>query len=251
MFGLTEPRNVAPLVVRLDGVSVVASDAAALHALDASRVRELAPGELLVCADGKQTSLHPLSRRPAARCAVAALGLASEAHPTSLGPAAALRREVGRVMARLHPASDATTVVAADPLSLPVAAGFAEVASIAVAPSVGGTAAALAPWVAGRAVVVVAAIDGRAAATACANAIAGGARDVHLRVASGAVRRACPYGVDLDPPGLTTEVASVAWLGGAGIRALAGEGWCHACAEETWPVPPEGDGQLSLFTPTS
>lgn len=251
VVGLRDAHGLGRLVVGVvDGASVLASDAAALYALAAADVRELAPGELIVCAGGKATSLHPLSRRPPTRCALAALGLASDAHPTPVGNASYLRNEVGRVLARLHPA-EASVVVAADAPSLPVAMGFAEVAGLNVAPWVGGAAVALSPWVSARGVVVVAAVDGRGAADVCAQALTAGAHEVHLRVGSGAVKRACPYGVEVDPPALTTEVVSVAWLGGAGLRALTGEGWCHACADEAWPVPPEGDGQLSLFHPTS
>jgi amidophosphoribosyltransferase len=127
LIAARDPHGFRPLSLgRLDGAWVVASETCALDLIDASFERDVEPGEVVVIRRGRLRTLRPLA--PAAREAFCIFEYIYFARPDSnlrRHNVYAFRKELGRALAREHPAHADMVVPVLDSGSA-AAMGYAE-----------------------------------------------------------------------------------------------------------------------------
>ncbi len=281
IYGVRDPHGIRPLVIgRMpDGGMVLASETCALDIVGARRLRDVAPGELVVVdADGLR------SRRVAEAtprfCSFEYVYLARPDHRTDETTVAAARREMGRLLAQSAPA-DADLVIPVPDSGVSAAGGYAEEAGLPYAEGlvknryVGrtfiepsqtlrqlGIRLKLNPLrdvLEGKRLVVVddSIVRGNTSRQLVDMLREAGATEVHVRVSSPPVRHPCYYGIDmatraeLIASGLsTTEIRdfigadSLAYLPLESLVAATGRPQnrlCRACFDGEYPVPVPGD----------
>lgn len=282
LMGVRDPHGIRPLVLgERDGAPVLASETCALDATDATWVREVEPGEMVIVDERGVRSVTLWDAGLRGEPAFCSFEMVYFARPDSVfrGTSVhAARRALGRELAREHPAT-ADLVVAVPDSSLPAAMGYADVAGLPLDLGlvknryVGRTfiqpgqalresgviakLAAVRSVVAGRRVVLV--DDSLVRGTTSRHLVqllrSAGATAVHMRIASPPYRRACHYGIDtshagelaaarLDVDSIRREVGadSLGYLSEEGLaRALGLGGWCMACFGQPYPVPVEDE----------
>jgi amidophosphoribosyltransferase len=221
LYAVVDSRGFRPLALgRLGDGFVVASETCALDLVGASVVCELAPGDFLKIEDGAVTHLPRLAPRPVSRCV---FELVYFARPDSMvfnESVDRVRRELGRALAREHPAPGAEVVFSVPDSSNAMALGFAAESGITLEHGlirnhyVGRTfinptqALRIAKVrikfnpvrevIEGRSVVVVddSLVRGNTSKGLVAMIRAAGAREVHLRLGSPPITGPCHYGID-------------------------------------------------------
>ncbi|MGI8697517.1 MAG: amidophosphoribosyltransferase [Mycobacteriales bacterium] len=129
LYAARDPRGVHPLVLgRLDRGWVVASETAALDIVGASVVREIEPGEL-VAIDGNGLRSVRFAPETPAGCLFEYVYLARPDTAIAGRGGHATRVEVGRLLAREHPA-EADLVIPVPESGTPAAIGYAEASGI-------------------------------------------------------------------------------------------------------------------------
>jgi amidophosphoribosyltransferase len=129
LYAARDPQGIHPLVLgQLDSGWVVASENAALDIVGASFVREIRPGEL-VAIDGAGVRSHTFARPEPKGCLFEFVYLARPDTRISGRSVHASRVEVGRLLARDHPA-DADLVIPVPESATPAAIGYAEESGI-------------------------------------------------------------------------------------------------------------------------
>ena len=129
LYAARDPQGIRPLVLgRLERGWVVASETAALDIVGASFVREVAPGELLAIDAGGLRSTQFATPDPKG-CLFEYVYLARPDTLISGARLHSVRVEVGRTLAREHPA-EADLVIPVPESGTPAAIGYAEASGI-------------------------------------------------------------------------------------------------------------------------
>ncbi|MBP6444624.1 MAG: amidophosphoribosyltransferase, partial [Gemmatimonadales bacterium] len=131
LYAAIDSRGFRPLFVgRVGDGLVAASETCALDLVGATNMRELEPGEFVRLEDGVVTNLAPLSPRRVTRC-IFELVYFSRPDSTIFGESVdRVRRELGRQLARFHPATGADVVFSVPDSANVMALGYSEVSGV-------------------------------------------------------------------------------------------------------------------------
>lgn len=221
LYATVDSRGFRPLALgKLGDGFVMASETCALDLVGASVMCELEPGDFIRVEDGEVTHLPRLKPRPVTRCV---FELVYFARPDSMifhQSVDAARRELGRALAREHPADGAEVVFSVPDSSNAMALGYAEASGIKLEHGlirnhyVGRTfinptqALRIAKVrikfnpvrevIEGKSVVVVddSLVRGNTSRGLVQMIRGAGAREVHLRLGSPPITGPCHYGID-------------------------------------------------------
>ncbi|HXG44888.1 MAG TPA: amidophosphoribosyltransferase [Gemmatimonadales bacterium] len=276
LYAVVDARGFRPLCVgRLGGGVVVASETCALDLVGAQMVCELEPGQFLKIEEGHITELPRLRPRPVSRCVFELVYFARPDSRVFGESVDRVRRELGRQLAREHPAPGAEVVMSVPDSSNAMALGFAEVSGIKLEHGlirnhyVGRTfinptqALRVAKVrikfnpvrdvIEGKSVVMVddSLVRGTTSRGLVQMIRAAGAREVHLRLASPPITGPCHYGIDtptreeliaathsVEEIQQFLGVDSLGYLSLEGMLRAAGTGnrFCHACFSGEYPT---------------
>jgi amidophosphoribosyltransferase len=276
LYAVVDARGFRPLCVgRLGGGVVVASETCALDLVGAQMVCELEPGQFLKIEDGHITELPRLRPRPVSRCVFELVYFARPDSRVFGESVDRVRRELGRQLAREHPAPGAEVVMSVPDSSNAMALGFAEVSGIKLEHGlirnhyVGRTfinptqALRVAKVrikfnpvrdvIEGKSVVMVddSLVRGTTSRGLVQMIRGAGAREVHLRLASPPITGPCHYGIDtptreeliaathsVEEIQQFLGVDSLGYLSLEGMLRAAGSGnrFCHACFSGEYPT---------------
>jgi amidophosphoribosyltransferase len=282
LYAVVDPRGFRPLVLgRLGSGWVVASETCALDILGASVERELEPGTVLRIHGADLDELPSLPRRPARRCIFELVYFSRPDSTVFHRSVDRVRRELGRQLAREHPAPGADCVFSVPDSSNAMALGFSEVSGMKLEHAlirnhyVGRT--FIQPAQAGRTSKVkikfntvrdvlvgkkVVVVDDSIVRGTTSRALVqlirqAGASEVHLRVASPPITGPCYYGIDTPTKAeliganhSVEEIAkhlgvdSLGYLSLEGMLKAAGGNtneFCHACFSGEYPTPVPDD----------
>lgn len=221
IYAAVDSRGFRPLVIgRLGSGAVVASETCALDLLGAAIACELQPGEFVRIEDGEITQLAPLLPRPTSRCVFELVYFARPDSRVFGESVDRVRRELGRALAREHPAPNGEVVFSVPDSANAMALGFSEASGIKLEHGlirnhyVGRTfinptqALRVAKVkikfnpvrevIEGKSVVVVddSLVRGTTSKGLVQMIRAAGAREVHLRLCSPPITGPCHYGID-------------------------------------------------------
>jgi amidophosphoribosyltransferase len=130
LIAARDPHGFRPLSLgRLDGAWVVASETCALDLIGATHERDLDPGEVVVIRRGRLRSLHPFKKEPENFCIFEYIYFARPDSHLNRHNVYEFRKELGRTLAREHPASADVVVPVLDSGNT-AALGFAEESGI-------------------------------------------------------------------------------------------------------------------------
>jgi len=288
LLAARDPRGWRPLVMgRLGDAVVFASETCALDIIGASFDREVEPGEIVAVDRGGVRSTSPFPRQELKRCIFEHVYFARPDSRIFGGSVDRARRELGRRLAREHPASGADLVFSVPDSSNSAALGYAEESGLPyelalirnhyvgrtfIQPTQAGRDAgvrvkynAVREVLDGKSVVMVddSIVRGTTTRGLVAMVRAAGARQVHLRVSSSPVTGPCYYGIDtpsreeLIAAKLTVpEIATHLGVDSLGYLSLDGmlqavpngpHGFCHACFSGDYPTPPPTDPDKLRF----
>jgi amidophosphoribosyltransferase len=287
IFAARDPQGVRPLSIgRLPNGFVVASETCALDIVGATLVRDVEPGELVRIDD---RGLHSARYAETPKNSLCVFEFVYLARPDSRMRGRSVheaRREMGRVLAREHPA-DADLVIAVPTTGHSAAQGFSEVTGIAygdglyknqyvgrtfIQPSQSlrdrGVKLKLNPLpdsIRGKRLVVVddSIVRGTTTKQIVTALREAGATEVHLRITCPPLQWPCFYGIDMPTrqeliaADLTVEqirdyvgADSLGYLSLQGMVDAAGgetSSFCRACFDGEYPIPvPEGAGKFLL-----
>ncbi|KAG6487064.1 amidophosphoribosyltransferase, chloroplastic-like [Zingiber officinale] len=292
LFAVRDPHGFRPLVMgrrRRTGAIVFASETCALDLINAEFEREVNPGEVLVV-DGQDMSITSaclMPEKPRKACVFEHVYFALPNSVVFGHPVHASRYSFGAALARESPVPGADFVIPVPDSGFFAALGFAEASGIPfqqglirshyvgrtfIEPDKEGRNLAvklkLAPVrtiLEGKSVVVV--DDSIVRGTTSSKIVnliktAGGAREVHMRIASPPIVGSCYYGVDtprseelisnrMNVEGVRQEIGcdSLAFLSLDSLRgAFADEShmFCDACFTGNYPVPPTEQEAVKL-----
>ncbi len=262
IYAVVDGRGFRPLVVgRLGSGAVVASETCALDLVGASVTCELQPGEFVRLDEGVITQLEPLRPRPVSRCVFELVYFArpdSRVFGESVDRA---RRQLGRALAREHPAPGAEVVFSVPDSANAMALGFAEGAGIKLeyglirnhyvgrtfinptqALRVAKVKIKFNPVrevIEGKSVVVVddSLVRGTTSKGLVQMIRAAGAREVHFRLCSPPITGPCHYGIDTPTReeliGATHSIEQIrAYLGVDSLGYLSLEGMLRAAGQD-------------------
>jgi len=288
LLGVRDPHGLRPLSIgRLGDAWVLASETCAFDLIEATFVRDVEPGELVRITPHGLTSYRPF---PSARPAQCIFEYVYFARPDSIlfgRNVAAVRRALGRRLAREAPA-EADLVIPVPDSGVPAALGYAEEAGLRfdhglirnhyvgrtfIEPKQSirhfGVKIKLNPVreiLEGKRVVVVddSIVRGTTSRKIVSMLRAAGAREVHMRVSSPPTVSPCFYGIDtptrreliaashsVEEIRTYLRADSLAYLSLEGLQESVGAKgeFCHACFSLDYPVPFPGEesAQLRLF----
>jgi len=288
LIAARDPHGFRPLVLgRLPdpGGYVVCSETCALDLLGATYEREIEPGEVIrITAEGIE-SFHPFAPAPPARCIFEYIYFARPDSVVYDRSVYAVRKELGRQLAREQPAA-VDCVIAVPDSGVPAAMGYSEHLGIPFEMGlirnhyVGRTFIeprseirhfgvkvklnAQAQVLAGKRVAVVddSIVRGTTSRKIVEMLRAAGATEVHMRISSPPTISSCFYGIDT--PTSEELIASShtieeirAFLGADSVGYLSEEGmlafleptersgYCAACFTRKYPVPVEDRGRAT------
>ena len=288
LLAARDPRGWRPLVMgKLGDAVVFASETCALDIIGARFEREVAPGEIVAVDKTGIRSSSPLPKRELRRCVFEHVYFARPDSHIFGGSVDRARRELGRRLAREHPAPRTDLVFSVPDSSNSAALGFAEESDLPyelalirnhyvgrtfIQPTQAGRDAgvrvkynAVREVLDGKSVVMVddSIVRGTTTRGLVAMVRAAGAREVHLRVSSAPVTGPCYYGIDtpsreeLIAARLTVpEIAQHLGVDSLGYLSLEGmlssvpngpNGFCHACFSGDYPTPPPTDPDKLRF----
>ena len=288
VYAIVDPRGFRPLVLgRLGEGWVLASETCALDIVGAKPVRELEPGEWLKVEDGKVVDLPPLKAKPHRRC-VFELIYFSRPDSVVFGESVdRVRRELGRQLAREHPAPDADCVFSVPDSSNAMALGYSEESGIDLEHGLirnhyvgrtfinpGQTSRTakvrikfnpVKDVIAGKRVVVVddSIVRGTTSRSLMQMIRQAGAREVHMRIASHPITGSCLYGIDtptreeliaathsVEEIRQHLGVDTLGYLSLEGMLTAAGSTsrFCHACFSGDYPTEAPGTERESRST---
>jgi len=287
LIGARDPHGIRPLSLgRLEEGWVMASETCAFDAIGATFEREVEPGEIVVISHEGLRTLRGQEPMQPALCIFEFIYFARPDSNLRGMNVHAVRKELGRQLAREHPA-DADLVTGVPDSSISAASGYAEEAGLAYEMGlvknryVGRTFIqpdqqtrdlgvrlklnALRKVVEGKRVVMVddSIVRGTTSSYIVRLLREAGAREVHLRISSPPYRYSCFYGIDTSARAeliaarssveeIRKQVGadSLGYLSIDGLlKAVRGtrQEYCLACFTGEYPVPiPQGLGKASL-----
>ena len=281
IYAVVDSRGFRPLVLgRIAGGVVVASETCALDLVGAQMVCELMPGQFLRIDEGHITELPRLKPRPVSRCVFELVYFARPDSRVFGESVDRVRRELGRQLAREHPAPGAEVVFSVPDSSNAMALGFADVSGVKLEHGlirnhyVGRTfinptqALRVAKVkikfnpvrgvIEGKSVVMVddSLVRGTTSKGLVQMIRAAGAREVHLRLSSPPITGPCHYGIDtptkeeligashsIEEIQEYLGVDSLGYLSLDGMLQAAGtqNRFCHACFSGQYPTDVSDD----------
>ncbi|MGE0440926.1 MAG: amidophosphoribosyltransferase [Gemmatimonadales bacterium] len=282
LYCVVDPHGFRPLVIGRIGQAVVAaSETCALDLVGATVIRELGPGEFVEITDGMIRDLPPLRRAPVAHRCIFELVYFARPDSSIFGESVdRVRRELGRQLAREHPAPGAEVVFSVPDSANMMALGYADQSGLKLehglirnhyigrtfinptqALRVAKVKIKFNPVkevIAGRSVVVVddSLVRGTTSKGLVQMIRGAGAREVHLRLSSPPIMGPCHYGIDtptreeLIAANHSIEeirdylgVDTLGYLSLDGMVRSAGtrNSFCHACFSGRYPVEPVDD----------
>jgi amidophosphoribosyltransferase len=274
-----DPRGWRPLMMgRLNGSVVFASETCALDIVGAKFEREVQPGEVITVDAKGITSEFPFEKKASTRCVFEYVYFARPDSQVFAGTVDRARRELGRQLAREHPAPNADLVFAVPDSSNSAALGFAEISGLPyelalirnhyvgrtfIQPTQADRDAkvrvkynAVREVVAGKSVVMVddSIVRGTTTRGLVSLVRSAGAREVHMRVSSPPITGPCYYGIDTptkdeliaankDLEGIRKHIGvdSIGYLSLDGMLKSVPDGpkgFCHACFSGEYPTAP-------------
>lgn len=290
LLGIRDPGGFRPLSLgRLGNGWVLASETCAFDLIEATYVRDVEPGEFLHITANGLKSYRPLPAREPSQCIFEYIYFA---RPDSLlygQNVAAVRKALGRQLAREAPA-EADLVIPVPDSGLPAALGFAQESGLSfdhglirnhyvgrtfIEPKQNirhfGVKIKLNPVrdiLEGKRVVVVddSIVRGTTSRKIVTMLRSAGAREVHMRISSPPTVSPCFYGIDtptrreliasshsVDEIRRYIRADTLGYLSLEGLLRAVGKntGFCHACFSMQYPVafPMENLAQLHLFDP--
>jgi amidophosphoribosyltransferase len=283
LVAVRDPHGFRPLVLgRLDGAWIAASETCALDLVGATVERHLDPGEAVVIRRGRVRTLRPFPKpNREAFCVFEYIYFARPDSNLQGGNVYSFRKELGRVLAREHPAEADLVVPLLDSGSA-AALGYAEESGIPYETAiirnhfVGRTFIEPAQSIRNfgvkikhnpirgvlegkRVVLVDDSIVRGTSMLKISNMMRGsGAREVHVRISAPPTIRPCHYGIDmptreeliaanhsLDEIRRAIGADTLGYLGLESLRRTAAQlkhGHCDACFSDDYPVPVSEDG---------
>jgi amidophosphoribosyltransferase len=276
LIAARDPHGLRPLVIgRIGDAWVVASETCALDLVDATYVREVLPGEVVVIDERGLESVRPFPAAPAHRCVFEYVYFA---RPDSLvygRNVYEVRKELGRQLAR-ESGVPADIVIPVPDSGVPAAIGYAEEAGLPFEMGlirnhyVGRTFIepqnsirhfgvkvklnALREVLDGKRVVVVddSIVRGTTSRKLVTMIRQAGAREVHMRISSPPTTNPCYYGIDtptreeliasthtLEQTRTYLGADSLAYLSMPGLYAFTDRtknGFCDACFSGQYPL---------------
>jgi amidophosphoribosyltransferase len=257
---------------------VFASETCALDIVGAKFEREVAPGEVISVDGTGVHSTFPFAKKEQTRCVFEYVYFARPDSRVFAGTVDRARRELGRQLAREHPAPKADLVFAVPDSSNSAALGFSEISGLPyelalirnhyvgrtfIQPTQADRDAkvrvkynAVREVVAGKSVVMVddSIVRGTTTRGLVALVRGAGAREVHMRVSSPPITGSCYYGIDTptkaeliaannDLEGIRKHIGvdSLGYLSLDGmLRSVPDgpKGFCHACFSGQYPTAP-------------
>ena len=283
LYCVVDPNGFRPLVLgRLGDGVVAASETCALDLMGATLIRELNPSEFVRVRDGVIKNLAPITTTVTPTRCVFELVYFARPDSTVFGESVdRVRRDLGRELAREHPAPTADVVFAVPDSANVMAVGFAETTGLKlehglirnhyvgrtfINPSQALRVAKVKikfnpvkEVIRGKSVVVVddSLVRGTTSKGLVQMIRAAGARAVHLRVCSPPITGPCHYGIDtptreeliaathsVDEIREFLGVDSLGYLSLEGMIRAAGprNGYCHACFSGHYPIPVSDEG---------
>lgn len=219
MVAARDPHGFRPLVLgQLDGAPVISSETCALDLIEATHVRDIEPGEVvLIDEDGVHS--YKMSSQKERSCVFELIYFARPDSQVFGREVYAVRKEMGRQLAREHPVN-ADIVIPVPDSGVPAAIGYAEESGIPFEKGIirnhyvgrtfiepeqsirhFGVKVKLSPlkkFLQGKRLVVV--DDSIVRATSCMKITAmlrsAGAKEIHFRIASPPITSPCFYGID-------------------------------------------------------
>ncbi len=272
-----DPYGWRPLVMgRVDGAVVFASETCALDIVGAVAEREVGPGEIVVVDDDGVQVIQALEAKPTRKCVFEYVYFARPDSRVFGGSVDRARRELGRQLAKEHPAPSADLVFSVPDSSNSAALGFAEVSGLPyelalirnhyigrtfIQPTQAGRDAKVKvkynpvrEVIEGKSVVMVddSIVRGTTTRGLVAMIRGAGAREVHLRVSSPPITGPCYYGIDTpsrheliaanmsrDEIARTLGVDSLGYLSQEGMLGAVPHGpagFCDACFSGHYPT---------------
>ncbi|MEO7217846.1 MAG: amidophosphoribosyltransferase [Gemmatimonadaceae bacterium] len=288
LLAARDSRGWRPLVMgQVNGATVFASESCALDIVNATAVREVAPGEIIAVDATGVRSIFPFERKPSTRCVFEYVYFARPDSRVFGGSVDRARRALGRRLAKEMPAPNADLVFAVPDSSNSAALGFAEeshlpyelalirnhyVGRTFIQPEQAGRDAkvkvkynAVREVLHGKRVVMVddSIVRGTTTRGLVAMVRAAGATEVHMRVSSPPVTGPCYYGIDtpnredlIAANYSIDEIAKHIGVDSLGYLSLDGmlnavpdgpEGFCHACFSGDYPTAPPTDPDKLRF----
>jgi amidophosphoribosyltransferase len=286
LYAARDPQGIRPLVLgKLERGYVVASETAALDIVGASFLREVAPGELIAIDSRGLRSMTFAPAEPKG-CLFEYVYLARPDTMISGRRLHSVRVEVGRTLAREHPA-EADLVIPVPESGTPAAIGYAEASGIPygqglvknsyvgrtfIQPSQTirqlGIRLKLNPLrdvIAGKRLVVVddSIVRGNTQRALVRMLREAGAAQVHVRISSPPVKWPCFYGIDFASPGElianglgVAEICNSINADSLGYVSLEGlvaatqvgkDALCRACFDGVYPVELPLSARLGKF----
>ena len=238
LIAVRDPSGFRPLCIgKLKNSYVFASESCALDAIGAAFLRDVEPGEIVVCLDGELKSVRSGIKAKEGLCVFEYVYFARPDSVIDGLPVSAARHEMGRYLARTYPV-EADLVFGVPDSGLIAALGYAEESGISygtgliknryigrtfIQPSqtqrersVSLKLNALASAVSGKRVVMV--DDSIVRGTTSANIVSmlreAGAKEVHMRLSSPPFKNPCYFGTDVpDREMLIAHKLSVSEIG--------------------------------------
>ncbi|MES2201208.1 MAG: amidophosphoribosyltransferase, partial [candidate division FCPU426 bacterium] len=276
LIGVRDPSGFRPLVLgKLGERYILASETCALDIVDATYVRDVEPGEMVILDRFGLTSLKPFEPAPHALCVFEYVYFARPDSKIFGEQVDKVRRELGRQLAR-DSAVPADLVIPVPDSGVTAAIGYAQISGLPfemglirnhyvgrtfIEPSQAirdfGVKIKLNPVesiLRGKRVVVVddSLVRGTTSRKIIKMLRSAGAKEVHFRITSPPVKNPCFYGMDfptkkeLIANNMTHEeieryldVDSLSYLSVDGMMKavnMAGEGFCKACFDGRYPV---------------
>lgn len=281
IIGVRDPLGFRPLVLgKLDGAYVLSSETCAFDLINAEFIREIEPGEVVIIDDSGIRSEWPFEQMKKSFCIFEYVYFARPDSIIDNINVARVRTEMGRELARLHPA-DCDIVVPVPDSGNYAALGFAQEMGVPYEHAfvrnhyIGRT--FLQPtqmirdfnvrvklnlikeMVEGKSVVVVddSIVRGTTARARVVTLREAGAREVHMRISCPPHKHACHYGIDFpDPANLLANQCTLDqirdYLGADSIGYLdidgmvratqqTQENFCLACFDGKYPIRVDPD----------
>lgn len=130
LIGVRDPNGFRPLSIgRLREAWLLASESCAFDLLEAEFIRDIEPGEIVMIGEHGVKSFQPFAPRESAHCIFEYVYFARPDSTVFGQDVHAVRKEMGRQLAREHPA-DADIVIAVPDSGVPAALGYAEESKI-------------------------------------------------------------------------------------------------------------------------